>query len=136
MAHILIVEDDPVNAEVAAVICEGAGHTVSLARHGEEALVCMARERFDLLLVDVQMPVMDGLELTRRVRSSSMWAALPLIGVTAKASQADRHAMWEAGMTEIVTKPYRNQVLRDAIASVLARPIQDAQASGGGPARV
>lgn len=135
MAHILIVEDDPVNAEVASVICEGAGHTVVLARHGEEALVCLQREAFDLLLVDVQMPVMDGLELTRRVRASVEWRLLPLIGVTAKAGQADRLAMWEAGMSEIVTKPYRNQVLRDAIAAMLAQPI-DPAASGGGRARV
>lgn len=119
MAHILIVEDEPTNAEVAAVICQSAGHSVAFAAHGEEALTLLAQERFDLALVDVQMPVMDGLALTRVIRSTPDFADLPILGVTAKAGAHDQASMREAGMTGVVTKPYRNSTLRQAVQEVL-----------------
>lgn len=121
MAHILIVEDEPTNAEVAAVICQAAGHTVAFAAHGEEALALLAKERFDLALVDVQMPVMDGLALTRRIRAHPEWRHLPILAVTAKASAVDQGHMWEAGMSHVVTKPYRNSILRQAVEELLAQ---------------
>lgn len=127
MAHILIVEDEPTNAEVAAVICQGAGHTVAFASHGVEALNLLERERFDIALVDVQMPVMDGLTLTRRIRARAEWASLPVLGVTAKAGASDQAAMWDAGMTAVVTKPYRNATLRQAIEDLLGAAVHVAQ---------
>lgn len=119
MAHILIVEDEPTNAEVAAVICQSAGHSVAFACHGEEAMNLLARERFDLALVDVQMPVMDGLALTRLIRATPEFAGLPILGVTAKAGASDQATMREAGMTSVVTKPYRNATLRQAVQEML-----------------
>ena len=86
MAYILIVEDDPVGAEVATVICEAAGHTTAHAANGREALERLAAERFDLALVDVQMPEMDGVTLTRIVRADAAYQHMPVLGCTAKAS--------------------------------------------------
>lgn len=119
MAHILIVEDEPINAEVAAVICEGAGHTTRWALNGEEALRLLEAEQFDLLLVDALMPVMDGLTLTRRVREAAGLAGLPIIGLTAKASQADLSEMVSVGMNQVLTKPYRNKELLAVLESYL-----------------
>lgn len=120
MAHILIVEDEPINAEVAAVICEGAGHTTRWALNGEEALRQLDEECFDLLLVDALMPVMDGLTFTRRVREMSRHAKVPIIGLTAKASQADLSEMLTAGMNQVLTKPYRNKELLAVLEANLA----------------
>jgi two-component system sensor histidine kinase/response regulator len=122
MVHILIVEDEPVNAEVALVICRGAGYKATVAIHGEDALLRLADTPFDLLLVDVQMPVMDGITLTKILRAAPNTAELPILGITAKSSAHEQTAMWEAGMSGIVLKPYRNQQLRLAISRLLGHP--------------
>ena len=119
MAHILLVEDDPIGAEVATIICEAAGHTVVHAPGGNEALAILAGERFDLALVDVQMPGLDGLALTRRVRANPALAHMPVVGCTAKAGAEDLALMRQAGMVDVVTKPYRNGTLRDRVAAAL-----------------
>jgi CheY-like chemotaxis protein len=119
MAHILIVEDDPVGAEVATVICEAAGHTTVHAANGLEAIARLASERFDLALVDVQMPEMDGVTFTRIVRADAAYAHMPVLGCTAKAGTEAVASFREAGMIDVVTKPYRNQTLREAIVRVL-----------------
>ena len=136
MAHILIVEDDPIGAEVAMIICEAAGHTTAHAPGGLEALALLARERFDLALVDVQMPGLDGLALTRRVRENPAWGHMPVMGCTAKAGAEDLALMRQAGMVDVVTKPYRNGTLRDRIAAVLAdsRTIESVVPQAASPA--
>lgn len=121
MAHILIVEDDLVGAEVATVICEAAGHTTVHAVNGREALGMLAEARFDLVLMDVQMPELDGLALTRILRADPGYAGLPILGCTAKAGAEALAAMRDAGMDDVVTKPYRNATLRDAVAGMLSR---------------
>lgn len=125
MAHILIVEDDPVGAEVATVICEAAGHTTVHALNGRVALGLLAEARFDLVLMDVQMPELDGLALTRMLRADPAHAGLPILGCTAKAGTEAQQAMRDAGMDDVVTKPYRNATLRDAVAAMLARSATD-----------
>lgn len=120
MARILIVEDEETNREVALAMCRSASHDCAIASDGQEALERLASEDYDVLLVDVQMPKLDGLELTRKLRASPRWAATPIIGVSAKASGSDHAEMMEAGMTAVVTKPYRRQTLLDAIDEVLS----------------
>lgn len=119
LANVLIVEDEPLSAEVAAVICEAAGHRVRWARHGAEGLAQLEREGFDLALVDIRMPVLDGLAFTRQVRADARFASLPIIAVSAKAAPKDHQEMWEAGVDAIVAKPYQQRTLREAIEAAI-----------------
>lgn len=121
MAHILIVDDEPVCAELAAIICKAAGHTVALASNGIEALVLLDGGHFDLVISDALMPLMGGLDLTRSIRSAGThYANVPIIGVTARAGARDVEALRDAGMTHVLTKPLRNAGLLNAVTHVLA----------------
>ncbi len=102
---VLLVEDHPVNQQIARELLEGAGIRVAIAGDGAQALARVEHERFDLVLMDMQMPVMDGLEATRRLRADPRHARLPVIAMTANAMQQDRDACLAAGMNEHVAKP-------------------------------
>lgn len=119
MAKILVVEDEPTNLEVAIVILKNAGHTVGTATNGEEALECLRDEAFDLVLMDVLMPVMDGITATRAIRADPRLANVRIVGVTAKAANKDRQEMLDAGMEAVLIKPYRNKILRDTVSRLL-----------------
>jgi CheY-like chemotaxis protein/HPt (histidine-containing phosphotransfer) domain-containing protein len=115
-ASILVVEDYPANQKVARLHLERAGHRVTLSGNGQEALGALARERFDLVFMDIQMPIMDGIEATRRIRGGfPNLAALPIIAMTASADPASRQACQEAGMNDVVTKPIRRETLLAAV---------------------
>ena len=122
MAHIQIAEDDPDNAEMTAFICRRAGHSVRLAANGLRALERLAAERFDLLLVDVLMPGMDGLTLARTVRALPPHAEVPIIGITALAGADDRDSMRRAGMSAVGPTPIVAEARVRAIDAVLAPP--------------
>lgn len=115
MLQILLVEDEQTNREVARVICSAAGHCLTEAEHGLQALELLETRTFDLLMVDVLMPVMDGVTFTEKVRADARWKDLPILGVTAKAGNNDQREMLTAGMDAVLTKPYRNRVLLEAI---------------------
>jgi CheY-like chemotaxis protein len=120
MARILIVEDVPVNAEMATIICRAAGHEVVVACDGQAALAWLEAESFDLVLSDVIMPVMDGLRMTQAIRGSGKpYADIPILGMTARADKAGLARVRAAGMDEVLTKPYRNRDLVAAIAALL-----------------
>jgi CheY-like chemotaxis protein len=119
MAHIMIVEDEPTNAELTAFICRRAGHSVRLAPNGLRALELLANEDFDLALVDVLMPQMDGLALTHAIRLNDATAELPIIGVTALGGKDDQASLRKAGMNSVVAKPCTAQQLIAAIDRVL-----------------
>lgn len=119
MARLLVIDDEPNNLEVARVIAEAAGHEVVLAMHGQEGLARLAEGAFDLLLVDVLMPVMDGITFTRTVRQDAGFGDVKILGVTAKASQADQREMIAVGMNEILLKPFRRKALLEAIDRLL-----------------
>jgi len=106
-ARILLVEDNPVNQEVASELLLNAGATVQIAGNGAEALALLEAGRFDAVLMDVQMPVMDGFEATRRIRANPGYAELPVIAMTANALAGDREKCLAAGMNDYVTKPIR-----------------------------
>lgn len=104
-AKILLVEDNEVNQLVARRIMEKAGLMVSIADNGLRALESLEADQFDLVLMDIQMPEMDGLEATRRIRANPRWADLPVVAMTAHALSGDRELSLQAGMNDHITKP-------------------------------
>jgi CheY-like chemotaxis protein len=106
-AHLLVVEDNPINREIALELLGRAGVRVSLAGDGQEALDMLGRERFDGILMDCQMPVMDGYEAARRIRQQPQWRELPIIAMTANALVGDREKVLAAGMNDHIAKPIR-----------------------------
>jgi two-component system, sensor histidine kinase and response regulator len=116
--HILLAEDNRVNQIVATRMVEKMGHTVVVAENGRFALEQLATQRFDLVLMDVQMPEMDGLTATRNIRESERRTHLhlPIIAMTAHAMKGDRERCLEAGMDGYLTKPINSQRLEEAIA--------------------
>ncbi|MCA3252564.1 MAG: ATP-binding protein [Rubrivivax sp.] len=108
--RVLVVDDNEVNAVVARSMLELMGATIEAACNGEEALERLAHGHFDVVLMDCQMPVLDGFEATRRWRARERERGgrrLPIVGVTANASPADRAACHDAGMDAHLAKPYR-----------------------------
>jgi CheY-like chemotaxis protein len=103
--RVLLVEDNEINQEVALEILRAAGAQVTIAGNGREALKALDAESFEGVLMDVQMPVMDGLEATRAIRAQPRFAALPIVAMTANAMAGDRERCLEAGMDDYVSKP-------------------------------
>ena len=132
MTRILIADDESGNLEIAMIACRAAGYSVQAAGDGEEVLAALRESGpFDLLLLDVQMPRLDGLALTRRLRESREFAALPIIGVTGLAWPQQLAACRQAGMDAVQAKPYRIQALRALIDEVLERTRLRAQPETG-----
>jgi len=109
------------NQQVAREFLEVAGCVVQVANNGEEALEWLRKEHFDCVLMDVQMPLVDGLEATRQIRSSLAFAALPVIAVTANALEEEQRRCMDAGMNDFITKPLRPETLYAALAKWLSR---------------
>lgn len=118
---ILLAEDNPVNCKYAIALLEKWGHRVTLATNGREAIDRALEQRFDVALVDVQMPEVGGLDVARRIRTEETATGhrLPIIALTARAMKGDREECLEAGMDEYVSKPIKAEALRAAIGRVL-----------------
>jgi len=114
---ILLVEDALVNQRLALELLTKWGHDVSVANNGEQAVDAVAREPFDLVLMDVQMPEMDGLEATRLIRQQEEGTGrhVPIIAMTARALKGDRERCLQAGMDSYLPKPVRMQQLHEAL---------------------
>ena len=105
--RVLLAEDNQINAVLATAIIRRAGHHVDVAGNGQEAIETLAQAPYDVVLMDMHMPVMDGLEATRRIRAGEGDAArLPIIALTANALRADRETCLEAGMDDFLSKPF------------------------------
>jgi len=115
--NLLLVEDNQVNQVVASGMLKKLGHTVTLAENGRQALEALQQSggAFDIVLMDCQMPVMDGYEATRNIRANPEWRDLPVIAVTANVMQGDRDDCLESGMNDYMTKPYNRADLESII---------------------
>jgi PAS domain S-box-containing protein len=115
--RILLAEDNRVNQALAVRLLEKRGHEVAVAGNGEEALEALDRQEFDLVLMDVQMPGMDGLQATAAIRKGEMKSRkhIPIIAMTAHAMAGDKERCLEAGMDDYLTKPIRPEQLGDVL---------------------
>ena len=114
-ARVLLVEDNPINVEVVLEMLHAAGVDVAVARNGREAVGHARTGRFDAVLMDMQMPEMDGLEATRTIRAMPGWSGTPILAFTANAFAEDRRACLDAGMNDALTKPVEAQVLYEML---------------------
>ncbi|NHO66149.1 DUF4154 domain-containing protein [Aestuariicella hydrocarbonica] len=129
--NVLLVEDGFVNQKVATDLLVKRGHKVTLAENGEEALAAVQNNVFDLILMDVQMPVMDGLTATRKIREleTSSGRHIPIVAMTASATTEDRNRCMNAGMDSYVSKPFRAAELYQTVETT---PAATAAASKAG----
>ncbi|WP_331346595.1 response regulator [Cellvibrio sp. UBA7661] len=117
--RVLLVEDNPVNQEVASAMLQRIGVTMSMANNGQEAVELLQQEHFDLVLMDCQMPVMDGFEATAQIRRREVDLGinpLPIIALTANAISGDRENCLARGMSDYLSKPFAQSQLHDVLA--------------------
>jgi signal transduction histidine kinase/CheY-like chemotaxis protein len=123
--RILVVDDVMVNRLVVQVLLQGAGHTVLQAQSGEAALAQLAQQPIDLMLIDVQMPGLDGLETTRRIRAAEAVAParprLTIVALTGEGGAVQREACLGAGMDDVLVKPVQRSTLLEMLAALPAR---------------
>jgi CheY-like chemotaxis protein len=121
--RILLVEDNLVNQRLASRLLEKQGHEVVVAANGRDALAVLEQERFDLVLMDVQMPEMDGIETTTAIRACEEGTGkrLPIIALTAQAMEGDRERCLAAGMDGYLSKPIQGHQLLQTVVDVITR---------------
>jgi CheY-like chemotaxis protein len=126
---ILIVDDNPQNLKLARVLLAGTGYEVQTAPDAEEALRVLAAFTPALILMDLQLPGMDGLELTRRLKADPAWKDVVIVALTAYAMRGDREKALAAGCDGYISKPIDTDGLPRTVAEHLSRK------AGGGPPR-
>ncbi len=120
MARILIIDDNPTNLKLVAYLVRSKGYEVDTALDADAAMAAIARTRPDLILMDLQLPGVDGLELTRRLKSDGTTKDIVVIAVTAYAMKGDQDKAVAAGCDDYVTKPIDTRILPETIAKHLA----------------
>jgi PAS domain S-box-containing protein len=126
---LLLAEDNLINQQVAAAMLRKRGHHVDVVGNGREAVDAVARERYDVVLMDIQMPELDGLEATRAIRAPPSGTRLRIVAITAHASDADKERCLAAGMDGYLSKPFKT---RDLFAAVEAGAEPAAASAGTG----
>jgi PAS domain S-box-containing protein len=121
-ARILVAEDDPINRELAMVLLADAGLVVDLAEDGEQAVALAQANPYDAILMDMQMPNLDGIEAAQRIRRIAGHVRTPILATTANAFVSDRERCLAAGMDDFITKPIRPELLYGALLKWLSRP--------------
>ena len=120
--RVLVVDDNALNREVASEFLQAVRMQVVLASDGQQALDCLAHRDFDMVLMDLQMPVMDGLAASREIRKQARWANLPLIALTAHDSQVGHPAAVAAGMNAYLRKPIDESLLHHTLLQFVPQP--------------
>ncbi len=115
MKRILIAEDDPASRELLNELLGADGYQVVLAVDGRDALAKLQEQTPDLMLMDIQMPELDGFEVLRRVRAQPQYATLPVVAFTAYAMSGDKEKALAAGFDGYITKPIRVSALREEL---------------------
>ena len=121
MATVLIVEDNPANMKLSSLLLRNAGHTVVCAEDAETGLILARSDHPDLILMDIQLPGMDGLAATAVLKHDPATDTIPIIALTALAMKDDRERAKSAGCDAYIAKPLRYQELYAAIDDLLAR---------------
>lgn len=120
---ILVVEDDLVSALAVTKLLEKCGHKVRTAYNGQEGIDLARISEFDLILMDIEMPVMDGLEVTKIIRGATDWACpsnVPIVAMTGHTMNGDKERFLKAGMNAVLSKPFHVGRLQAVIASLLS----------------
>ncbi len=122
--HVLVADDNVINQRLTRALLESRGHRISIVNDGKEAVEALAQHDFDVVLMDVQMPNLDGVEATRAVRAAEAWTGrhVPIIAITAHAMAGDRERFLDAGMDAYVPKPLDAKVLFGTIERLLSAP--------------
>ncbi len=113
--HILLVEDNDINQLIAEELLTTVGYTLQIAQNGQEALDLLSKNNFDLVLMDIQMPIMDGLTASMKIRENPAWTNLPVIAMSAHAMTGDKEISIAHGMNDHITKPIDPQILYDTM---------------------
>jgi CheY-like chemotaxis protein len=122
MSNILIAEDNTINRELLRELLEARGHTVIEACNGQEALDAIQEAQPDILLLDINMPVMDGFAAVRKIREDPHLATLPVLAVTANAMLGERETILNSGFDGYLSKPINGQALAEEIGRLLGKP--------------
>jgi CheY-like chemotaxis protein len=121
MEKVLVVDDNRASRDLIRAILKSVRCDIIEASHGQQALDLIQQERPDLVLLDIDMPGLDGLTVVQRIRENTSLAGLPVVAVTAFAMDGDREKATQAGFTAYVTKPVRAAVLREQVQQLLTR---------------
>ena len=118
-ARVLLVDDDLINREVGLIILGEIGWQIDVAANGQEAVDLVVANHYQLILMDMQMPVMNGLEATKIIRQMPNRQLIPILAMTANAFNEDRDACMKAGMNDFITKPVVPEKLFEVMLSLL-----------------
>ena len=121
MSNVLIAEDNTINRELLRELLEARGHSVIEACNGQEALDALEQTQPDILLLDINMPVMDGLAAVRKIRENPQLARLPIVAVTANAMLGERESVLNAGFDGYLSKPINARVLAEEMERLLSK---------------
>ena len=120
MARVFVVDDDQVVRRLAQAILRRGGHQVVALDNGQAALDALEQSTPDIVITDLMMPRMDGLELVRRIRAETRWAGLPIVVLTARGTSADLRRATEAKADRFLTKPFSSAQLLDVVEDLTA----------------
>lgn len=119
MSRILVADDNPVSRELIREVLEAPGREILEASHGQEALESARRNLPDLVLLDIQMPLLDGFEVLERIRREPSLARMRVVALTAYAMRGDRQRALDAGFDDYITKPVNGAALRKQVRTLL-----------------
>jgi two-component system, cell cycle response regulator DivK len=128
---LLLIDDNPQNLRLAGFLLKSAGLRVQAAASAEEALDLLEKDRFSLVLVDIQLPGMDGLELTRRIRTTPAWASLTVVALTAYAMRGDEERMIAAGCDGYISKPIESRAFARQVMEYMEKYAGASEHAGG-----